>query len=179
MTAPTYLFRSERLGFRNWHDSDLPLMAAINADPEVMKHFPSTRSLEETATFITRMQQLSGEKGFCYFAVDVLGTGEFIGFTGLAVQTFVTDFTPCTDIGWRLKKEAWGKGYATEGAARCLRYAFDTLQLGQVLSMAPQVNTPSIRVMQKIGMQYVKHFTHPLLDAGSHLQPCVLYGYNK
>ena len=127
MHTSSYLFKSERLGFRNWRESDQKILAEINSDPVVMHYFPAVKSENETKTFIEKMQKQFSEKGFCYFAVDELEKGELIGFIGLSEQTFESDFTPCIDIGWRLKKEEWNKGFATEGAKGCLDYAFNHL----------------------------------------------------
>lgn len=173
--TPQYLFTSARLGFRNWQESDIAPMAAINADPLVMEFFPAVKTYEETADFVARMQQQFAERRYCYFAVDRLDDNTFIGFIGLSWQTFEADFTPCADIGWRLARAEWGKSYATEGAKRCLAYAFDELQLSSVLSMAPKLNARSEEVMKKIGMQKVKDFTHPLLLQDERLKACVLY----
>ena len=98
----SYIFTSERLGFRNWVAADIPKMVKINASQEVMQHFPSTATAQQTADFIKRMQIQYTEKGYCYFAVDRLSDGNFIGFIGLSYQTFEADFTPCVDVGWRL-----------------------------------------------------------------------------
>ncbi len=171
----TYLFHSARLGFRNWSDADIDPMAAISADEEVMKYFPAVATFEQTTAFISRMQEEFAEKGYCYFAVDELSTNTFIGFIGLSWKTFEADFTPCVDIGWRLSPSAWNKGFATEGAIRCLDYAFDTLRLDKVYSMAPKVNTPSEHVMQKAGMIKIGEFEHPLLQDQPELRQCVLY----
>ena len=146
----TYLFHSARLGFRNWSDADIDPMAAISADDEVMKYFPAVATYEQTAAFVKRMQDEFAERGYCYFAVDELSTNSFIGFIGLSWRTFAADFTPCVDIGWRLKPEVWNKGYATEGAIRCLDYAFETLKLEKVYSTTPKMNTASERVMQNV-----------------------------
>jgi RimJ/RimL family protein N-acetyltransferase len=175
----SYLFQSARLGFRNWHERDIAPMAAINADAEVMKYFPAIATFDQTATFIERMQLEYAEKGYCYFAVDEISTDTFIGFIGLSWRTFEADFTPCVDIGWRLSPSAWNKGYATEGAIRCLDYAFGTLELDKVYSMAPKINTPSERVMQKAGMKKVGEFEHPLLKEYPELKECVLYLKSK
>ena len=178
-TAARYLFTSERLGFRNWEDADIPAMAAINADPQVMEFFPATQTVEQTENFVRRMQAQFRAKGFCYFAVDELATGHFIGFIGLSEQTFAADFNPCVDIGWRLATVAWGKGYATEGAQRCLVYGFETTGLHTINAMAPDVNLRSIEVMKKIGMQPVKQFKHPLLAGNERLENCVLYAISR
>lgn len=171
----TYLFKSERLGFRNWLSEDIPKMTVISSDPEVMRYFPAIATPEQTALFIERMQDMLNEKGYCYFAVDELETGVLIGFIGLYYQEFDSSFTPAVDIGWRLATEFWGKGYATEGARRCLEYAFSVLQLTDIISTAPLVNKPSIRVMEKIGMQKMMEFKHPRLKGNDHLENCACY----
>lgn len=170
-----YLFKSTRLGFRNWLNSDLEKLTAINADKKVMKFFPSIRTRQETKNFISRMQQQFSEKGYCYFAIDQLEDDTFIGFIGLSEQNYAADFTPCIDIGWRLAKTAWNKGYATEGAKRCLEFGFEKLQLDKIYSIVPVINTKSEQVMKKIGMRKVKIFAHPQLLDNARLRKCVLY----
>jgi len=171
----SYLFTSARLGFRNWLETDLEEMAAINADIAVMEFFPRLATKEETANFIQRMQKQWTDKGFCYFAVDKLENSEFIGFIGLSEQTFEAPFTPCVDIGWRLRKTAWNQGFATEGAARCLDFAFQDLNLQKIVAVAPKINVRSEQVMKKIGMKKLREFEHPLLRDCERLKDCVLY----
>lgn len=170
-----YLFTSDRLGFRPWSLADIPAMHTINSDPQVMRFFPSLPSLEQTTNFVERMQGQQERNGYCYFATERLEDGQLVGFIGLAEQTYEADFTPCVDIGWRLAQSAWGKGYATEGALRCLDYGFQEQGLKHILSVAPKVNTPSIKVMQKIGMSWVNNFQHPALEDFPELAECVLY----
>ncbi|MBB6501335.1 GNAT family N-acetyltransferase [Pedobacter cryoconitis] len=175
ITDKPYIFKSERLGFREWTDQDLEGLTGINTDPEVMHYFPSVQSKEQTLAFMTRMQLQFSAKGFCYFAVDKLSDQEFIGFVGLSEQTFEASFNPCIDVGWRLKKTAWNKGFATEGAERCLDYGFHQLGLKKINAMAPKVNLPSLNVMRKLGMREVLSFDHPLLLNDTRLRECVLY----
>ncbi|MCF2875104.1 MULTISPECIES: GNAT family N-acetyltransferase [unclassified Tenacibaculum] len=170
-----YLFTSNRLGFRNWTDSDLDALHEINSNPEVMRYFPTILKKEQTLDFIHRMQKQFNEKKLCYFAVEIIETKEFIGFIGLSEQTYAADFNPSIDIGWRLHPNFWGKGYATEGAKRCLEYGFSQLKLKEIVSVAPIVNTPSIIVMEKINMKKVKEFKHPLLGNFPKIEACVLY----
>lgn len=170
-----YLFTSERLGFRNWQMQDIAPMASINADPEVMRFFPNIQTLQHTEDFIARMQVSQASLGACYFAVELLETREFIGFIGLLEQTYPADFNPSVDIGWRLSKQFWGCGYATEGAQRCLFYGCEVLKLSKIYAAAPCINLPSIRVMQKIGMQAKGIFEHPYLLNSPNLRQCVLY----
>jgi RimJ/RimL family protein N-acetyltransferase len=174
-----YLFKSRRLGFRNWLESDTEKLAAINADEEVMAFFPSTRTRQETENFISRMQHQYSKKGYCYFAIDNLEDDAFIGFIGLSEQNYEADFTPCIDIGWRLAKTAWNKGYATEGAKRCLEYGFEILKINKIYSIAPVINTKSEQVMKKIGMSKVKSFDHPQMLDDARLRTCVLYIMKK
>ncbi|MGB1204753.1 MAG: GNAT family N-acetyltransferase [Chitinophagales bacterium] len=170
-----YIFQSQRLGFRNWRDTDVQKMAAISANKEVMRFFSSVKSEAQTASFIEAMQKEYNNKGFCYFAVEILETNEMIGFIGLSAQDYECDFTPFVDIGWRLAEHTWNNGYATEGAKRCLKYAFEVLHLNEVYAVTPVPNKKSERIMQKIGMTKVATFAHPLLLNDERLKMCVLY----
>ena len=154
-------------------------MAAINADADVMQFFPAVQTLAHTEAFVARMQKLMVDKGYCYYAIDKLEDGSFIGFTGLCEQTFAALFTPCIDIGWRLSKAAWNKGYATEAASRCLHHAFYHLHIPTIYAIAPEINTRSIRIMEKVGMHKVDTFIHPLLRDDERLKTCVLYTKHK
>ena len=174
-----YIFRSERLGFRNWTDKDLADFAKINADLEVMEHFPKSLSEKETMEFIERLKKHYDKNGFNYFATEILESGELIGFIGLAYQDYNTDFTPAVDIGWRLKKSAWGKGYATEGAIRCLDFAFNELNLKKVISTCTENNYKSEHVMKKIGMEKTRRFKHPRLKEYPDYENCICYEINR
>jgi len=173
--AERYLFTSERLGFRNWLESDLEKMYEMSSDPEVMEYFPAIQTRKQTSDFIQRMQNQFKKNGFCYFAVEKLEDQAFIGFIGLAETSFQAFFTPCIDMGWRLHKSSWYQGYATEGAKRCLDYAFEVLGLSSVMAIAPEINLKSQRVMEKAGMKKVLSFKYPLLKDDSRLEDCVLY----
>lgn len=170
-----YIFKTERLGIRNWLEKDLIPMTALNNDPEVMEFFPHQPNKEETWHFIERMQKHYEDNGFCYFAVDILSSEKFIGFIGLLNQTYESPFTPCVDIGWRLQRSAWGKGYATEGAKACLDYGFKELALDEIYSVASVGNTKSTNVMKKIGMTKLLEFDHPKLTEHKSLESCCVY----
>lgn len=174
-TKPDYFFVSERLGFRKFRDSDLEPFFKMNADSEVMKFFPSTLDTEETQSLIMRINAHIDENGFGFFAIDLLSENRFIGFIGLKRTNFKADFTPCIEIGWRLDKEFWNKGLATEGATRCLEFAFLNLKLNEVYSFTSLLNKPSERIMQKIGMAKISEFDHPLVEKGSRLKKHCLY----
>lgn len=175
MQRKGFVFTSQRLGFRDWEQDDVHELIAINADPEVMAYFPSIQDQPQTIAFIGRMQNQFRERGYCYFAVERLDTKAFIGFIGLSWQSYQADFTPCVDIGWRLKKAEWNQGFAKEGAKRCLTYAFNELNIETVYAVAPIINVKSEHIMQAIGMKKVREFDHPLLEKDSRLKRCVLY----
>ncbi len=174
-----YLFTSERLGFRNWTMDDLPEFAALNADEQVMEHFPNTATAEQTAGFIGRLQQHYEDRGYNYFAVEVLATGEWIGFIGLLYQSYDSPCTPATDIGWRLKRSAWGYGYATEGAKRCLEFGFDELGRDKIVATCTKQNKRSEHVMQKIGMTLGGEFDHPKIMDYPTYRRCLWYEIRK
>lgn len=166
---------TERLLLRQWRDDDLAPFAALNADPEVMEHFPAPLTPEQAAELVGRHQALlgAGEPGL--FATEVKATGEFIGFVGLAVPRFEASFTPCVEIGWRLARSAWGHGYASEAARAVLDHGFNTLVLNEIVSFTAAGNQRSRAVMERIGMTFVEEFDHPNLEPGHPLRRHVLY----
>jgi RimJ/RimL family protein N-acetyltransferase len=169
--------RTARLLLRDWRDADLEPFAALNADPEVMRHFRGTLSREQSDQFAGRIRARLAENGWGLWAVEVLGGPEFIGFVGLAEQTFEAHFTPAIEIGWRLARAAWGHGYAPEGARAVVDFAFGELGLDEIVSITTVGNANSRRVMTKIGMTHdpADDFEYPLLDEGHPLRPSVVY----
>lgn len=153
-----YIISTERLGLRRWIESDIIPFMQMNKDAEVMKYFPKTLTDEESFELVQRINLLFDKNSFGLFAVESKLTKQFIGFTGFSIPTFDAFFTPCIEIGWRYKKEAWGQGFATEAAKACLKYGFDTLQFDKVVSFTSAINLNSIKVMQKIGMTKAEEF---------------------
>ncbi len=174
-SLPNYLFTSARLGFRPWEETDLPKLIAMNADPVVMEYFEDTMTAEESSAFFERMEKEYQNSGHCYFPVEELATGDFIGIIGLSLKTFESDYTPNVDIGWRLVQKHWHKGYATEGAKCCLQYGLKNLGLKKIISLTPVINTKSENVMKKIGMMKESDFLHPQLLTNKRLRDCVMY----
>ena len=105
--------QTSRLLLRRWTDEDLPAFAALNADPQVMEHFPKQLDRSESDVVAARIRAHFDERGFGLWAVSVLGGAPFIGFVGLNVPAFQAPFTPCVEIGWRLAREHWGHAYAS------------------------------------------------------------------
>lgn len=174
-----YLFTSERLGFRNWTESDLKELEIMNSDIEVMEHFPKTLSQKENKELFNKLKLHYKKHKYTYFATETLDNKQFVGFIGLAFQEYKTKYTPAVDIGWRLKKSAWGKGYATEGAKRCLDFAFNQLNLKTVIATCTKNNYKSENVMKKVGMEKVGLFKHPLLKEYPKHEVCCCYSISK
>jgi len=175
ITHPDYILTTPRLGLRRWMTADIPPFARMNQDPAVREYFPNLMTYDESAASVRLIERHFDEYCYGLYAIDLLSTGEFIGFCGFSHPGFDAWFTPCVEIGWRLRKEAWGRGYATEAAQACLSQGFGTLGLTKVLSFTAAVNTRSERVMQKIGMMRVGEFEHPGVAMGHVLRPHVLY----
>lgn len=174
-TIPT--LTTERLILRPWRDGDLAPFAALNADPEVMEHFPAPLSRAESDAVATRIRGFMAERGFGWWVVEVPGEAPFIGFIGLWAPTFEAHFTPCIEVGWRLARPFWSRGYATEGARACLRFGFQELGLGEIVSFTATGNIRSQAVMRRLGMTHdpADDFDHPGLPEGHPLRRHVLY----
>lgn len=173
--------QTERLLLRHWRDEDVDSFATLNADAQVMEHFPSLLSREQTDTVTSRIRAHFTERGFGLWAVELKETGEFIGFVGLQVPTFDAHFMPCVEVGWRLDKRFWGKGYAPEAAVASLRDGYERLGLEEIVSMTTTTNKKSMRVMEKLGMSRdpADDFDHPRIPEGHRLRRHVLYRLSK
>jgi ribosomal-protein-alanine N-acetyltransferase len=168
---------THRLKLRQWRDDDLAAFAALNRDPDVMQFFPNTLSRQESDDMAARIRHHIDVKGWGLWAVEVLGTIPFIGFVGLAIPRFDAPFTPCVEVGWRLARPAWGRGFATEAAQAAVSHALGPLGLTEIVSFTTRDNSRSRAVMERIGMQRdpADDFDHPSLDAGHPQRPHVLY----
>ena len=166
---------TERLKLRAWQESDLQPFAELNADKDVMLYFPSVLTREQSDNLADKFQHLILDHGWGFWAVELKATGQFIGFTGLNIQPEQFIFSPCVEIGWRFAKQYWHQGYATEAANACLKFAFETLQLKEVVSFTAVHNTASEHVMQRLGMQAMFEFNHPALTQESPLSRHILY----
>lgn len=168
---------TERLILRRWRETDREPFARMNSDPAVMEFMPKLLTREESDALVDRAEAHFAAHGYGPWAAELRATGEFIGFVGLSIPRFESHFTPCVEIGWRLAKEHWGRGLATEGAHEVVGHAFGNLRLAELVSFTSVGNTRSRRVMEKIGMTHdvADDFDHPSLPEGHWLRRHVLY----
>ena len=169
--------RTERLLLRPWRDSDRAPFAALNSDPEVMRYFPGLQTQEESDASIERMRGVFAREGWGFWAAELPGEADFIGFIGINRLSWQAHFTPCVDIGWRLARTYWGRGLATEGARAALRFGFESLGLLEIVSITVPDNRPSRHVMEKLGLRHdpAGDFDHPLIAEGHPRRRHVLY----
>ncbi len=157
------LIQTERLLLRRWEPSDIEPYAELCRDPEVMRWIGSgsLRTREECVEAISYFEKFWEEKGFGLFAVELLSSQEFIGFTGLAVPEFLPEVMPSVEIGWRLARSTWGHGFATEAARASLEFGFNECELERVVSIHQVGNDASGRIMTKIGMRLFRETVDP------------------
>ncbi len=160
---------------RQWRDDDLGPFAAMNADPEVMRYFPAALTQAESDAVLHRLRAGIDQRGWGLWAVDV--DGALAGFTGLSEPKFKAHFTPCVEIGWRLRREFWGRGIAYAAARQAESFAFGPLKLAELVSFTTATNLPSRRLMERLGFTHdpADDFLHPQLPPDSPLRPHVLY----
>lgn len=165
-----------RLRLRQWRAADRAPFAALNADPRVMEHFPSTLDRAASDAIAGRCEAHIAERGWGFWAAERQDSGDFIGFVGLNVPTAALPFAPCVEIGWRLAHSAWGQGLASEAARAALSAGFGTLGLSEIVSFTALSNRRSQAVMERLGMRRTaEDFDHPVLPEGHPLRRHCLY----
>jgi RimJ/RimL family protein N-acetyltransferase len=171
------VLRTERLLLRRWREEDRDAFAALNGDPVVMEHFPAPLTRARSDLVFDLFDLDFEANGFGIWSVDEVRSGELVGFAGLARVSFLAHFTPAVEVGWRLVPPAWGRGYATEAARAALGFAFETIGLDEVVSLAATTNRRSIAVMERLGMTHdgAEDFNHPQIASSHPLCRHVLY----
>jgi RimJ/RimL family protein N-acetyltransferase len=175
------MLSTERLLLRSWNEVDINSYYKINQDPKVIEFLPSSLSIAQVKNFIDYANRQQEEKNYTLWAVEHKEDSKLIGFIGLNYTDFAAYFTPAVEIGWRLSSKYWNKGYATEGAEVSLKFAFDKLNLKEIISFTAMNNLRSRRVMEKIGLNYVVNgdFNIPSLPVEHKLSKHVLYKLSK
>ena len=170
------MLATARLILRDLQESDLPTLIAMNQDPEVMQYFPKPYSQAESLRLYQGIQDEVKAYGYSLWAVEEKSSQEFIGLVGLHHSDLrIFAGKEAVEIGWRLRKEFWNRGYATEAAQACLDFAFQQAGLSEVYSFTSLLNLPSQKIMQKLGMEFVKEFDNEKVPVDSPLYRHVLY----
>jgi RimJ/RimL family protein N-acetyltransferase len=169
--------RTERLLLRRWRESDREPFARMNADAEVMRFYVAPYSLAESDAFIDRHDAEFDDHGYGPWAVEIPGQAPLIGYVGLSLHPYF----PTPEVGWRLDKPYWHRGYATEAARAAIDDGFERVGLEEIVSFTSPLNLPSIRVMERLGMTHdpADDFDHPNVPAGHPYRRHVLYRLRK
>jgi ribosomal-protein-alanine N-acetyltransferase len=173
--------RTARLLLRPCRESDLEPLARMTADPRVMSDLPAPLSRLQSDALVARSHAHFRQHGFGLWAVEVPGQAPFVGLAGLWHVREEVPVAPCVEIGWRLQPCHWGRGYATEAAARLLEFAFQGAGLDEVVGFTVDANLRSRRVMEKLGMERdpARDFVHPLLPADHPFRQQMLYRIDR
>ena len=145
---------TKRLLLRRWQDDDRDALARICADPEVMRYRLAPLTRQESDDLIDEIEASFDDNGFGLWAVERLDEGRLLGYTGFGTSDFGAPFCPAIDVGWTLARDAWGHGYATEGAVAAMDFAFEELHLDEVVAHTTQLNERSQAVMRRLGMTH-------------------------
>ena len=171
--------RTDRLLMRRWIESDREPFAALNADPETMRYFPAAMDRAASDAFIEVVEARFEHQGYGLWALEVIETADFIGFTGLNPMPDDVPGAGGVEVAWRLAKQAWHLGYAIEAAQAALDVAFRGVGLAEIWSMTAVLNEPSQAVMRRIGLTEVARFDHPRIQLGDPLRPHVTYHLSR
>jgi len=160
---------TERLLLRRWRPSDLEPLAALNADPEVMTYLGGPQSREQSQAFLERIEAHWEAHGWGLWAVEARDVAPCIGYVGLWPAAYALGWD-AVEVGWRLAREHWGHGYATEAARRAVAFGFDDLALDEIVSFTVPANRRSRAVMERIGLAWdpADDFDHPHVDPTTH-----------
>ena len=174
---PVKTITTQRLLLRSWRESDIEPFFRLNTDPEVVEYLPSPISETESQQFAARIQDHFAEHGYGLYALENREDGSFLGYTGLNWTSFESHFTPALEVGWRLARDAWGQGYATEAARACVDHAFRETPIPEIVSFTVPANRRSIAVMERLQLTRKPEddFVHPRLGKDHPLGAHVLY----
>nr|MEC9417468.1 GNAT family N-acetyltransferase [Pseudomonadota bacterium] len=168
----------ERLRLRAWQEDDVDPCDELCADPEVKRYFPEVLTRDRTLKLIGIFRDCFEKHGVFYAPIELKASGEFVGFAGLDVHDEkALPIGACVDIDWRLKRSAWGRGFASEAARAWLRFGFETIGYEEIVAFTVPGNIPSHKVMTRIDMTHDERgdFQHPKLPEGHAFKRHLLY----
>ena len=169
------MIETERLILRSWREDDIAPFHAMGQDPEVMRYLGPPMTIEGARSAYGRIAAPQAECGYCFWAVERKADAAFIGFCGLQPGYDFLDGE--TEIGWRLRRDAWGQGYAREAAEASLAWGWATLDVPRISAITTPGNRASLGLMERLGMTRYpgEDFDHPNVPDGSPLKRHILY----
>ncbi|WP_081405904.1 GNAT family N-acetyltransferase [Acinetobacter sp. TGL-Y2] len=173
------MIKTDRLVLRQWKETDYLPFVKMGLDPDVMRYFYELLTPQKSLEMAKKIHELIQQNGWGFWAVELKETGEFIGFIGLHSQPTLFELSPCIEIGWRISKKFWRRGYAFEGARAALKYGFEELNAKKIVAFTACQNQPSEQLMMRLGMTKVMEFIHPELPTGNIYEKHVLYELDK
>ena len=172
------MIETPRLLIRTWREEDRDAFVALCCTPEVMAHLGGSQSPAEVDAAIGRIHACQAANGFCFWAVERKEDGAFLGFCGMKVARDPgTPIDGEIEIGWRLRADVWGQGYAREAADACLQWAWANLPVDRVIAITVPNNRRSWGLMERLGMDRRPDmdFDHPYFPPGHALRPHITY----
>jgi len=166
-----------RLILRGWRDADRVPFHAMGNDPEVMRYLGPPMAREAVDAAVDRQNALLDELDHCFWAIERRVDGAFLGFCGLKPGPAGTPISGDIEIGWRLRRDAWGQGYAREAARASLDWGWANLEVPEIVAITVPANTPSWGLMERLGMtrDSAGDFDHPALADGNPLRRHLTY----
>jgi RimJ/RimL family protein N-acetyltransferase len=176
------VIETERLILRGWRDEDVPEFVQVTNTPSVMKYLGGIKEPNQLRASIKRQQRMLKERGHCFWLLERRTDQALLGFCGLASPT-VAD-TPIADdveIGWRLREDVWGQGYAREAATAALAWGWAHLPAPRIVAMTVAANTASWGLMLRLGMVHRPEldFAHPDFAQDHPLSAHVVYAKSR
>jgi ribosomal-protein-alanine N-acetyltransferase len=160
------MLEGPRVRLRPWRDEDLPAVAAMNGDPEVMRWFVKPLSRAESDEWSARMRAHFEKHGWGFWIVDLPGEADTVGVVGLQHASFESWFTPAVEIGWRTARGFQRRGLAEEAARLALAHGFGPAGLKEIVCWIVPGNTASEALARKLGFAPHGDFEHPRLPEG-------------
>lgn len=175
------MIETARLILRPWRDADREPLHRMSRDADVMAFLGPLLSREESDALIDRMMALQAQRGYCFWALERQNDARLLGLCGLKPGAAGTPIANRIEIGWRLRRDAWGAGYAREAAKAVIQWGWASLGCDTIYAITATGNERSWRLMERLGMQRLPHldFDHPLVPEGSALKAHITYATER
>lgn len=145
---------TERLKLRPWREADRLPWRVMCADPKVMQYLGGPQTAAEADAGMERIMQHQKEHGFCFWAIERQADFAFLGFCGLKVcNEQGGNVAGEIEIGWRLRKDAWGQGFAKEAAYAAFDWGFANLDCERIIALTTSTNARSWGLMDRLRMR--------------------------